>query len=462
MSYLQYFPVPLGDEATVVLSVAVGLVMSGMAVALLVAEPRSPVTRAFVLAYGLSGIAVALETAAVYAYPAGAELPWFAKYPVVLTVSLFGYPLWLLRLARQAQPTPRARAWLRACVWLQWGLLALFFAIGSIFHRERLHEFYLCLGRPEFLPSFGAKIIATVILAGTLNLTAGGAILLVQRMDPAERRRVTAFAVSFPFLAGIFCLPAGYNFLSALIGALIFLVGTIPYYVIQGERGVFMSRFLSPQVAELVQRRGLDYAVQPQALSITAVCCDLRGFTRLSLRMESRDTIRMLNEYYDTVGDAVAEFGGTIKDYAGDGVLILVGAPLPVPDHAARGVALAQRLAVSVHAMTRRWASVTAPLGCGVGVASGMVSVGAIGSRARMEYSAVGAAVNLAARLCGKAADGEILMDGSTAAVADASRLRRRGLSLKGIGEVTAYSLGIPAASAETAGVHGDRAASPA
>jgi class 3 adenylate cyclase len=442
MAYLDFFPIPLDAQATVVLSVAVGLAMTGMAVAFFAAEPKSPVTRAFVLAYGLSGLAAAIETAAVYLYPEGSQYPWFAKYPIVLSISLAGYPLWLLRLARTAQPTPRAMAWILRCVSLQWVLVALFFVFGSLYHEQRLHEFYLCFGRPEFLPSAESRILAALILAGTANLTFGGVVLFTQRIDPAERRRVLAFAVSFPFLAGIFCLPAGYNSLSALVGALIFLIGTIPYYVIQGERGQFMSRFLSPQVAELVRQRGLEYAMQPQALNITVVCCDLRGFTRLSQLLASEQVIRLLNEYYDVVGSVVAEFGATIKDYAGDGVLILVGAPLPVADHVTRGLALAQRLNGRVHEVIDRWVTEETPLGCGMGVASGAVAVGAIGSISRMEYTAVGLAVNLASRLCAQAHDGEILVDALTAEQAGQSGLEPRGqLQVKGMTELSLYVL---------------------
>jgi adenylate cyclase len=415
MNYLAFFPVPLSPETTVALSLAVGLCFSGMAIAFIASEPRSPVTRAFAVAYGLSGLAAAIETAAVYLYPIGSEYPWFARYPIVLSISLAGYPLWLLRLAHTAQPTPRAMAWIRRLVWLQWALVLLFFVAGSLYHEQRLHEFYLCLGRPEFLPSAESRLLAVMILLGTVNLTASGVILFTQRIDPAERRRVLAFAVSFPFLAAIFCLPAGYNFLAALVGTLIFLIGTVRYYVMQGERSLFLSRFLSPQVAELVQHKGLGYTMQPQSLDITVVCCDLRGFTRLSQVLASDQVIRLLNEYYDAVGTVVAEFGATIKDYAGDGVLILVGAPLPAVDHVDRGLRLAQRLSAAAHRVIDRWVTPATPLGCGVGVASGTVTVGAIGSSSRMEYTAVGPAVSDAARLCARARDGEILVDSRTA-----------------------------------------------
>lgn len=434
MSYLDYFPVPMADHATVALSVAVGVIMTGLAIAFIAAEPRSSITRAFAVAYGLSGLAATIENAWVLMYPEGAAMPWFVRFPVFLWVSLGAYPIWLLLLARTAQPTPRAMNWIVRCVWLQWAMVLVFAVFSVLYPSERLHDFYLGVSKPGFLTNTDFWLFGAPILIGTINLTLAGAILFGQGIDPAERRRVLAFAISFPFLACIFILPAGYNFLAALVGVLIFLAGAIGYYVMQGERGLFMSRFLSPQVADMVRRRGLIYTMQPQSLEITAVCCDLRGFTRLSQLLASEQVIRLLNEYYETVGHVVAEFGATIKDYAGDGILILVGAPVPMPDHAARGLALARHLNQNVHGVIEHWVGTEHALGFGIGVASGRVTVGAIGSAFRMEYSAVGQAVNLSARLCAQAQDAEILVSPHTVhQVGDEGFEVRGGMTVQGL-----------------------------
>lgn len=144
-----------------------------------------------------------------------------------------------------------------------------------------------------------------------------------------------------------------------------------------GERAQFLSRFLSPEVGKRVRYRGVDEVIRPKSLEITAVSCDLRGFTQLSQLLASDQVVRLLNEYYDAVGAAVAEFGGTIEDYAGDGVLILVGAPLPMDDHARQGLALANRLRQVARELISHWAGPEMRLGMGVGVASGKVTVGA-------------------------------------------------------------------------------------
>jgi len=144
------------------------------------------------------------------------------------------------------------------------------------------------------------------------------------------------------------------------------------------------------------------------------VCCDLRGFTAFSAGTSSQRVIQILREYYDAVGEAAAAFGGTIKDQAGDGVLILVGAPVPFGDHAQRAVDMARRIRASGMTVTARWSDGDLNLGVGVGVATGFVTVGVIGAASRLEYTAVGPAVNLAARLCSEAAHGQVLVDART------------------------------------------------
>ena len=102
-----------------------------------------------------------------------------------------------------------------------------------------------------------------------------------------------------------------------------------------------------------------------------------------------RSVIRILREYYDAVGAAATECGGTIKDQAGDGVLILVGAPIAYADHAHRALELARKIRERGVEITARWSDQDLSLGVGVGVASGFVTVGVIGAASR--YSAADA-----------------------------------------------------------------------
>jgi class 3 adenylate cyclase len=223
-----------------------------------------------------------------------------------------------------------------------------------------------------------------------------------------------AFLAAAPFMASGLVLPPQQAPLGTAIGLLIFLVGAVQYHVTQGRRAQFLSRFLSPQVAEMVRERGLKSATDEKTLELSVVYCDLRGFTAFSEATSSKKVIHILREYYDAVGTAAAVSGGTIKDQAGDGVLILVGAPIGFSDHARRALDLAKRIRDQGVMLASRWSDADLRLGVGVGVASGYVTVGVIGAASRLEYTAVGPAVNLAARLCSEAEHGEVLLDQRT------------------------------------------------
>jgi adenylate cyclase len=220
------------------------------------------------------------------------------------------------------------------------------------------------------------------------------------------------------------------NVLVILVG----LYGQFRYFVMQGERGAFLGRFLSTQVAELVRNDGLAAVMEPGEREVTVVACDLRGFTSYAEAVPSQAVIDLLNEYYEAVGVAVAEVAGTVKDYAGDGVLVIIGAPVARDDHATAGLALARRLHEVVTPVRKHWGTGPHPLGLGIGVASGLVAVGAVGSSSRLEYTAVGTAVNLGSRLCSAAGEGETLVDQSTVDLTGVDGLSSRGsMPIKGL-----------------------------
>ena len=176
------------------------------------------------------------------------------------------------------------------------------------------------------------------------------------------------------------------------------------------------------------------------------VACDIRGYTAFAEQWPSAQIIEGLEEYYDHIGRIAARYDATIKDYAGDGVLLLVGAPLHCADHAARATAMADTIMREVSARLATWCDDCEPLGMGIGVATGEATVGLVGG-VRLEYAAVGSVVNRASRLCDAAPAGEILLDEATFTLAqqDAalqnSLQPHEALSLKGFdGLVPAWS----------------------
>ena len=176
-----------------------------------------------------------------------------------------------------------------------------------------------------------------------------------------------------------------------------------------------MARFVSPDIAETAHLSGLGMEIRTEIYSLTAVSIDLRGFTTFTQAHGAEFMVQVLHEYYAVVIDAAKEYGATVKDFAGDGALILVGAPFPRPDHPRVGLRLARHMMTQVRAVTDKWSTPETPLGIGIGLSSGECAVGAIGTDAQLEYAAIGTTVNLSARLCSIAQDGQILMGPGTA-----------------------------------------------
>lgn len=264
------------------------------------------------------------------------------------------------------------------------------------------------------VPVSGLEWAIFAPVLGTALLLAGIAIVvsLFTRVDRAERIRLRALLAAAPFLLIALIMEDRYVPVLMTLGLLIYLAGSVRYLVVQNQRGEFMSRFLSPEVAELVRLRGIQSTMTRERRVLSVVFCDLRGFTAFARTEDSGLVMNVLEKYYRVVGEIAAKYGGTIKDHAGDGVLILVGAPLPQPDHASRAARLALDLAEQGSELLRTMAP---ELGIGVGIATGNTTVGTLKGAGRLEYVAVGNPVNLAARLSDRAAAGEVLADIRTA-----------------------------------------------
>jgi adenylate cyclase len=179
----------------------------------------------------------------------------------------------------------------------------------------------------------------------------------------------------------------------------------------QRERIAKLKRFLAPQVADLVDRTGDDSLLDGRRTEVVVVFCDLRGFTAFSAGVEPEAVMSVLSEYYEVLGKGITQFAATLVSFSGDGLMVLVNAPVAVEEPALRAVDLAVAMQTSVQDLIAGWRSQGYHVGFGVGLASGSATVGRIGYEDRLDYTAIGSVVNLAARLCASAADREILMD---------------------------------------------------
>lgn len=416
----------------------VALIGCGMGLAVWVTDRDSPTSRA--LGLFLAGMGLVILGSA-YA-PQQAPLPeWTRLLGVLDALAFIAGTEWGIRVGETVAssdlvgPGRRMMRAAQACVIVYAGLVAW-------------HPEWRVLGLSGALdlsvetdPDAGFYIVAVPWLIAMALVLVAGLRVLRQGPDKAEGARIASMMAVMPLFAAALALPREAAPMAIAIGEIVFLVGALRYHNVQGARGLFMAQFLSPQVVELVRKRGLRNAMTRQRQTVTVVCCDIRGFTAFAQAHPPEKVMRLLRDFYGDIGAVAGEFGGTIKDLAGDGGLILLGAPVPYPDQAARALGLARGLQARARGSVKDYSR---KLGLGVGVATGEVAVGIVGQGARYEYVAVGPAVNLASRLCDEAEDGEIRADADTLTAAGEKLPRRSALrSLKGVGrEVRTYVVG--------------------
>jgi len=194
-----------------------------------------------------------------------------------------------------------------------------------------------------------------------------------------------------------------------------------------------LRRFLSPQVAEAVLSEGDEALLQPHRRQIAVFFCDLRGFTSFASGAEPEDVVEALDDYYNVVGAVLRRHEATVGAFAGDGIMAYLNDPVPCQDPGGTAVQMAQELREPMAALVERWKRKGFNLGYGVGIAYGYATLGTIGFEGRNDYTALGSVVNLAARLCGEAAPGEVLIDSRTAdALGDRLTVAEREVTLKG------------------------------
>lgn len=281
-----------------------------------------------------------------------------------------------------------------------------------------------------------------IVAAGVMAV----ALLALSPIDPAERQRMFGFMVGFSFIYGGIALPPGPEGIAHLLGLMAIMAGQLQYTMVRTRRAELISGFCSSNVAEAVSSHGLESVLATQKREITAVFCDIRGFTQFAKQHDSEVVLEQLKAFYDVIGPVVEKSQMTIKDYAGDGVLLLCGAPLTTPDHARQCMTFAPLLMKGAKRAMAPWNSPGCPLGVASGVATGIVSLGVIGSPQRLEYSAVGTAINLASRLCDLAGADEICIASSTLRQVEAEvdeTAPWESVEIKGVGRVRMKRLGL-------------------
>ena len=174
-----------------------------------------------------------------------------------------------------------------------------------------------------------------------------------------------------------------------------------------------LERYHSPSVVERIVSgggAGEDFRLDAREMEATILFADLVKFTSLSENMAPRDVATLLNEYFSTMTDVIFNHEGTLDKFIGDCIMAIFGAPIPAPDHARRAVRAALEMRVALEEFNAQHPGGPA-LGFRIGINTGSVVAGDIGSPRRMEYSVLGTTVNAASRLQSEVAEpGQIII----------------------------------------------------
>ncbi|MBV8937813.1 MAG: response regulator, partial [Alphaproteobacteria bacterium] len=213
------------------------------------------------------------------------------------------------------------------------------------------------------------------------------------------------------------------------------------------ERMGRLKQFLAPQIAETIISSGGEAILDTHRRDIVVLFCDMRGFTAFSETAEPEDIITVLREYHNALGPLIHRHEGTLDRFTGDGLIIIFNDPIPCSDPARRAVGLAVEMRDAVRSLAQSWSSRGYEIGFGIGISQGYATLGPIGFEGRSDYTAIGTVINVAARLCAEAKNGQILITQRVAAGIDGFA------EVESLGEIALKGLGRPVATLNVLGL---------
>jgi adenylate cyclase len=175
------------------------------------------------------------------------------------------------------------------------------------------------------------------------------------------------------------------------------------------------ARYAPEGVVRAVAASGLETTLSADRREVTALFCDLRGFTTIAEKLGAERVVSILNDHFETLAGLVARHGGYVVDFLGDGLFAVFGAPEALADHAERAVTCAIEMQLAREAKNREFSTKGwPPLEMGIGINTGPAVVGNMGSSLRTKYGVTGHPVNLAARIESFTVGGQVLVSDST------------------------------------------------
>ncbi len=208
-------------------------------------------------------------------------------------------------------------------------------------------------------------------------------------------------------------------------------------------RSVF-GKFMTPEVARVVLADPKGFWKKGTRTTVTTLFADVRGFTSFAARVPPEEAVATINAIYATLCEVVRAEQGIVNRFLGDGMLAIFGAPLPLENHASAAARAALRARAHIERLAEAYDGVGRhPLRVGLGLNTGSVVAGCVGTSMRAEYTVIGHAVNVASRLVAVAEPGQILLGVGTAALLEPElEICERGvLDLKGIGPTPVFEL---------------------
>lgn len=211
-------------------------------------------------------------------------------------------------------------------------------------------------------------------------------------------------------------LPFFYPLLAILIS---YIVSVISQYIVERMEknrvtNIF-GRYVAKGVVNEILASAEEIKLGGERKDVTLMFIDIRGFTPLSENLEPEEVVQILNEYLDLCSQCIFQYDGTIDKFMGDGIMVIFGAPIPQEDHAQRAVGAALMMKERSDELAKRlMEKYGRTVSFGMGINSGPAVIGNIGSKERLDYTAIGDTVNLAARLEANAKPGQILISEAT------------------------------------------------